>query len=116
VKLRHRKPCRECPWRKIAKEGWLGGQSAEMYADAVSGNEVPACHLRDFGPESPRSAMCAGALAVMSNSATSAWKTEGGDAARKQVGQRQDCFSRAAEFYKHHTGETYVPYVIRMLT
>jgi hypothetical protein len=113
MKLRHKTPCAECPWRKIAPNGWLGGHSAEMYADAVAGNEVPACHLNDHGPDHPRTAMCVGALSVMANSCTSAWKTEGGEEARKIVGRNDACFAHPKHFYEHHTGKAYVPFLLR---
>jgi len=115
MKCRHTEPCKECPWRKAAPAGWLGGHSAEVYADAVAGNEVPACHLRDLGPEDDETSMCAGALAVLANSCTSAWKTPGGDEARKTVGRRPDCFAHPKEFFEHHTGRPYVPYLLRKL-
>lgn len=112
-KLIHRTPCAECPWRKKAAKGWLGGYTAESYADAVQANEVPACHLRDHGPESDDTAFCVGALAVMSNQCVSAWKIEGGDEAKKAIGKRLDCFAHAREFYKHHAKKEYVHPLLR---
>lgn len=108
MKLCHDEPCAECPWRKIAPAGWLGGWPAEYYADAVQANEVPACHMQDFGADDDRTAMCAGALSVMVNGAQSAWRTEGGDEARAEVGKREDTFTNFAEFYKYHTGRDWV--------
>lgn len=113
MQLKYKKPCHECPWRKDAPAGWLGGHSAETYADAVDNNEVPACHLNDYGPKAPRTAMCAGALGTMSNQCKSAYNTDGGDAARQVVGQNPECFSHVAEFYTHHTDQAYVPPILR---
>lgn len=113
MKLKHNEPCPECPWRKIAPAGWLGGHTAEFYTDAVQFNEVPACHLQDCGPDSNRTAMCAGALAVMANSCTLPHKTKGGDKARNVVGKREDCFSFPRDFYKHHTDQPYVHPMMR---
>lgn len=111
--LIHRQPCAECPWRKKAAKGWLGGHTAESYADAVQANEVPACHLRDFGPDDDRTAFCAGSLAVMSNQCVSAWRSDGGDEAKKGVGKRPDCFAHVREFYKHHTEQEYIHPLMR---
>lgn len=113
MKLIHKIPCGECPWRENAPQGWLGGHTAEMYADAVANGEVPACHLQDFGPESDRTAMCVGALATAANACQSLWKTEGGERARKVIGRREDCFDHVRAFYRYHTGTEYIPYVVR---
>lgn len=112
--LRHKTPCAECPWRKVAPAGWLGGHPAEYYADAVANNEVPACHQRDHGPDSDNTSMCAGALSVMSNACILPHKTEGGPEARTEVGKNPDTFGHPAQFFKHHTGNDYVPWFMRM--
>lgn len=108
MKLYHKKPCKECPWRLIAPSGWLGGYTPEQYADAVNNNEIPACHLQDHGPNSDATAMCAGALGTMSNQCKSAYNTEGGDSARTEVGKNPDCFQHIADFYQHHADRVYV--------
>lgn len=116
MKLRHTTRCSECPWRTDAPAGWLGGWSPEFYADAVQNNEVPVCHLSDFGPDDDRTSMCAGALSVMANAAISAWKTEGGEEAKQRVGKRDDTFQHPALFYRHHAGQEYVHPLMRKKT
>lgn len=114
MKLRHKTPCAECPWRTASVQGWLGGHAPEYYADAVQANEVPACHLQDEGADSDRTAMCAGALSVMANACSSAWKTPGGDEAKAIVGKRDDTFRHPAFFYEYHTfGEKWVHPLLR---
>lgn len=113
MKCRHTTPCNECPWRRAAPAGWLGGYTPEYYADAVQANEVPACHLSDYGADDLRTSMCAGALSVMANGAQSAWRTQGGDEARAKVGKRDDTFRHFGEFYQHHTGEAWVHPLMR---
>jgi len=113
--LRHIAPCSECPWRLSAPAGWLGGHTPELYADAVANNEVPACHRQDHGPENPRTAMCAGALAVAANACILPHNTEGGPEARIAVGRREDCFGHPAKFYEHHAGKPYVSFMLRKL-
>lgn len=113
MKLCHEEPCAECPWRKIAAAGWLGGITPEFYTDAVQANEVPACHMQDFGPDDSRTAMCAGALSVMANGCISPWKTPGGEEARQIVGRREDTFPHPRFFYQHHAGREYVHPLMR---
>lgn len=113
MKLKHKKPCNECPWRKTALAGWLGGHDPNYYADAVDNNEVPACHQIDFGPDSDKTAMCAGALATMANQCKSAYNTDGGEEARQIVGKNDNCFQHVGLFYQHHTGEIYTIPMLR---
>ena len=113
MRLIHKVPCAECPWRKIAPAGYLGGYTAEEYADPVAENEVPACHLRDRGPDSNDTAFCVGALSTMSNACISAWKSPGADDAKKVVGRRDDTFAHPALFFEHHTGQVYIRRILR---
>lgn len=113
MRLKHKVPCNKCPWRKASLAGWLGGYPAEYYADAVQANEVPACHLQDYGPDSPKTAMCVGALTTMANGCISAWKTEGGDDAKAIVGRRDDTFAHPTKFYEHHTDHPWVHPLMR---
>lgn len=116
MKLKHTTPCAECPWRKESAPGWLGGYPPELYADAVQENEVPACHLNDHGPDSAKTAMCAGALSVCANSAIIPSKTKGGKEARDIVGQRSDTFKWVRDFFAHHThGKEYMTPLMRRL-
>lgn len=116
MKLRHKTPCSECPWLKTSAAGWLGGFSPESYADAVTCNEIPACHNSDYGPDNPKSSMCVGALATATNSCIKADKTSGAMVAQKLIGKRDDCFQWVRDFYEHHTKKTYVPFYQRFLT
>lgn len=113
MRLHHKVPCRECPWRKESAAGYLGGWPAEHYADAVQANEIPACHLRDHGPENKDTAFCVGALATSANACILPDKQPGAKEARKEVGRREDCFGHPREFYQHHTGQEYVLRIFR---
>lgn len=115
MKLYHKTPCAECPWRKEAVAGWTGGIGAEFYADALALNESPACHLRDAGPDDPDTAFCAGALAVAQNACILLDRTPGAREAANQVGRRDDVFRHHVEFFQHHTSKPYVPPIIRRL-
>lgn len=113
MKLRHKSPCAECPWKTDSLKGYLGGQSAMMYADAVAENEIPACHLSDFGPDDKRSSMCAGALSTAANACIQPHKTKGAIQAVKEVGPSDKCFQHPAFFYKYHTGEQWKMRILR---
>lgn len=121
MKLFRKVPCPQCPWRRKALPGWLGGimpsvtESASYYADAVGNNEIPPCHLVDFGPDDDRSRFCVGALATSRNQCIHPDKTRGAPEAAREVGRRDDCFSHVREFYKHHTGEDYTSPLLRLI-
>lgn len=115
MKLRHLEPCSECPWRLVAPQGWLGGHTPELYADAVANNEVPACHLRDFGPLNPRTSMCAGSLATARNACILPHKTIDGREAAIAVGKRDDCFKNPRDFFEYHAQRPYVPFILRKI-
>ncbi len=116
MRLKHTEPCRECPWRRVAPVGWLGGHPPELYPDAVANNEVPPCHMSDRDTVDPdHVAMCAGALATMSNACILPREPEE-RTARATVGERDDCFASPAAFYRHHTGgKEYVSFMLRQL-
>lgn len=109
IKCRHTEPCAECPWRKKAPAGWLGGNDPLVYADTVHAGVVPQCHMTD---DNPVPSMCAGALATINNSCKLPMNKEVVMAMEK-VGRRDDCFKFASDFYTHHTngGEYQIPMV-----
>lgn len=113
MRLHHKTPCAECPWRRESPAGWLGGHTPEMYADAVAMGQVPACHLRDHGPELPATAFCVGALSTMANQCLMPHHQEGAAEARQIVGRRSETFSHVGEFYQHHAGVRYVHPLVR---
>ncbi len=108
MKAYHKKPCKECPWRKNSAKGYLGGHDPNYYADAITYGELPACHLKDNGPDSENTAFCAGAAAVMANSCKIPFKQEGAEQMVKDVGKNENVFAHHSLFYKYHTDEEYV--------
>jgi hypothetical protein len=116
MRLQHKTPCAECPWRRVSPPGWcgtIGDEGATFYADAVVAGEVPACHGKDYGPDDERTAFCAGALAVMANSAMLPYKQEHAAEAVKEVGRNPNAFAHASLFFKHHTGKDWVHPLLR---
>jgi len=108
MKLKHIEPCKECPWRKCAPAGWLGGNDPYTYADMVQFNTASNCHMHPKGEP----VFCAGSLAVLNNSCTAARYPEGAEEAAEAVGTREDCFQWVKDFYEHHSGGK--PYVHAM--
>ena len=117
MRLHHRTPCKECPWRKDSLKGYLGGWPVETYADAVAAGEVPACHLHDHGPETDATPFCAGALACMANQALQPPEfhkgQQGAKEARDTVGKLDIVFWHHSQFYEYHAGEAWVPPMLR---
>ena len=117
MKLHHKKPCNECPWRKTSPSGWLGGLTADFYADALALNKAPACHLRDFGPSSDKTAFCVGALHTAKNSCVSLHRSAGkANLAKDFLGRSEECFEHYSVFFKYHTGKQYYSPIVRSLT
>ena len=114
MKLRHRVPCIDCPWKTDSLKGWLGGNDAYLYSDTVHNNTVEPCHNYDFrdSPDSGTSAPCVGALQCAANSATMMNDPEL-ETARKAVGKNPSVFNFHWQFHEYHTGEKWVHPLIR---
>lgn len=95
LQIIHTEPCSECPWRKIAAAGWLGGNEVETYSVPVRRGYLIPCHLRSHD------AYCAGSAIAMRNSAT---LPRDPDMAREvlKVTKSDDVFRFASDFEKHH--------------
>ena len=115
MKLHHKKPCKDCPWKKDSLQGWLGGHDPYYYADAIQENEISACHNRDHGPESDVTAFCVGALATSKKQCIGSYKSPGSDQAKKEIDGIDDCFNTVYEFFEYHTGEKYQSRLMRMI-
>jgi len=112
VTLKHKVPCGDCPWRKKAPAGWLGGYEAEWFTERVQ-REVPLiCHRSleddksDFLSESEiidKYPLCAGALIVQKNMCKLPRDPNHG-AAVSAVERSSEVFSHPREFIAHHQG------------
>lgn len=102
MKLAHKKPCSECPWRRKHVPGWLGGYPAETFTNQVQFNGPPVpCH-KTLEDGSKGEAMCAGALIMMKNSCKSAQHPDYGDALEHIERDTISVFSFPHEFLQHH--------------
>lgn len=95
MKIMHTTPCSECPWRRTAPAGWLGGNEIEDYAAPVRHGTMVPCHKK------MDRAYCAGAAISMQNSCT---RPRDPDMAAelKKVKESQEVFSFPREFEEHH--------------
>lgn len=100
---KHKKPCKDCPFRKDSIPGYLGGYEIESYAEPVEYGIPTSCHLTDRGIHHPKTAFCAGSLSTLAAEG----KAEPGSLYEKpiaEVGPREDTFSSPEEFRKYHEG------------
>jgi len=82
--------CRECPWRRAAAPGWLGGHAADDFAAAARGDHPIVCHLK-------QSEQCFGAAKVRRNICKMPRH-----AASLPEGDRENFFASLQEFTDHH--------------
>lgn len=108
MKLRHKEPCSECPWRRTHPAGWLGGYPPEDFMQQVQfdGPPVP-CHKtippgRNLDAMGDEVSMCAGALIFMRNSCKSAQHPAYGDARELVEPDPENVFCWPQEFLDYH--------------
>lgn len=99
--LRLDEPCKECPFRKKAPPGYLGGYRLETYAEPPAVGMPTTCHRSDKGADDPRTSYCAGALAVIAND-PDVEPLEEYEEAAAAIGKRDDCFETVDAFREHH--------------
>lgn len=104
MKLKHKTPCDECPWRRNHPAGWLGGYDPEQFTNQVQWDGPPLpCHKTyKPGGDGEAKAMCAGALVFMKNSCKSAKHPAYGDALDHVERDTETVFNWPFEFLEHH--------------
>jgi hypothetical protein len=85
-----KKPCSDCPLRRDALNGWLGGATPHEYLELCHSDEVVECHVH-------AGSRCAGLAIYRSNTC----KNQPAD--HKLAPDRETVFSGPAEFISHHT-------------
>ncbi|UTU07934.1 hypothetical protein CcrC1_gp248c [Caulobacter phage C1] len=58
--LRHKTPCKECPWRRASPAGYLGGHPTDYFVGSVRTDTPISCHMTL--EKGRREALCAGSL------------------------------------------------------
>jgi hypothetical protein len=84
------KACSDCPLRRDALNGWLGGSSAEEYARLCHSDTVVECHVH-------AGSRCAGLAIYRRN--TCKWQPE----EDKLPVDHKTIFSNRMEFIEHHS-------------
>lgn len=96
-------PCDECPWRRVAPNGWLGPLTAQQWVELARSDEPIACH-KTIAHEDERVGwyaegirQCRGAASFRANTC----KLPRDPAV--SVGPRDEAvFGSAEEFIEHH--------------
>jgi hypothetical protein len=89
----HTTPCKECPWRRTAPRGWLGGVvPAEVYVATAHGEGQIDCHMRN-------KLQCAGAAIFRDN----VFKDPRNKKLLVLPANHELVFSSSEEFLEHHT-------------
>jgi hypothetical protein len=94
AKGQHLRPCSDCPWRRDALPGWLGGSTARAWVSEAHGDGVMDCHVL-IG------AQCVGAATYRAN-VVKAPRDPRALRAEKDKGR---VFATPQEFIDHHEGD-----------
>lgn len=97
--MQHKNPCNECPWRRKAAPGWLGGRlsAADWIAAAQSDEKIP-CHKQRV-MTGPKAQHCVGAATFRTNICKSPRDPSVLTLPRNTV----DIFSMPQQFLDHHS-------------
>ncbi len=91
AKRQHKKPCHDCPWRRTAMPGWLGGDTPAAWVAEAHSDNVIECHTR-LGVQ------CAGAAIYRAN----VCKTSRDTSVLRLPSAHAVVFSSPTEFMLHH--------------
>lgn len=97
MKLKHKKPCAECPFLKTSAKGYFGPNSPEMYFESAHSEAGVECH-QTLGKK--ESHACAGAL-IHTNLACKRYRSPELQAMQDAVG-KSDKVLNYKEFWAHH--------------
>lgn len=90
-RVQHKKPCSDCPWRRDALPGWLGGFTPESWVATAHSDSLVKCHTIR-GPQ------CAGTAIYRAN----VCKVPRDDKALRLPANRDQVFGTPIEFLTHH--------------
>lgn len=108
VPVKHRKPCRDCPFRRASMSGWTGGAPPEWFTESAladfTGYGLAPCHETATEEQPLGMVACAGALVFARNNCKSPRDPERADAIRLVESDPETVFVNPAEFINHHRG------------
>lgn len=87
----HKKPCHDCPWRRKAVKGWLGGVTVNDWLLDAHGEAKIDCHTK-LGPQ------CAGAAIYRAN----VLKSPRDKTLLVLPEDKENVFASSKEFDDHH--------------
>lgn len=93
MKRQHTKPCKECPFRRVAPRGWLGNIKADTFMEHAHSESVMDCHLGDGTHQ------CAGAAIYRANVLK---RTRHPDKIMELPENKEIVFASPKEFLDHH--------------
>lgn len=91
VRGQHRSPCSDCPFRRDALKGWLGGSTPAEFLDIALGDSTYGCHVK-------LGAQCAGMAIFRAN----VCKSPRDPRALHLPSDKTRVFAWPAEFLAHH--------------
>lgn len=103
-----RKPCPECPFRRAALGGWLGGTEIPDYIRAAHSDIDVACHTspgyQDGIADNLRS--CKGLAIYRCNVGKLPRGGSAAKAVRESARDTETVFASPMEFMQHHAGQS----------
>lgn len=98
--VNHTRPCRECPFRRVAAAGWLGGGTAESWhSDLVFGDTAFVCHMAEARGKRH---FCAGSMIHFKNQFKCPRNPEFAAALDQFEKDTESVFQWPHEFKAHH--------------
>lgn len=92
AKKQHTKPCGDCPWRKTAIKGWLGGVTKEQWIYDAHSDDKIICHCTG-------NTECAGVAIYRKNVA----KSPRDKSVLILPADKENVFATPMEFLEYHT-------------
>lgn len=92
--VQHTKPCHDCPWRRKALPGWLGGHSISEWLAFAHGETKIDCHTVKGDPQP----QCVGAAIYRANVLK---LPRSGEIIRAKA-DPESVFGTPSEFAEHH--------------
>lgn len=102
MKLYRPDPCPECPYRRKAPPGYMGGHDPADYAQFIRFQVPVACHMTVSEGQTGEPSLCTGAAQAVANSCAMPRDPHYAEQVQR-AGKNPDVFMFAAEFEKHHT-------------
>lgn len=107
--VRHKTPCKVCPWRRDSAPGWLGAATPQEFLDQTKAEVHMPCHKQvdyeraDWRDQAQAGAFCAGALTFLANHCILPRDPELAQARRQVSADHGVVFSHSQQFLDHHS-------------